>query len=902
MSWLDASRHFLRTLFARDRLAREMDDEIRFHLELEAQNPRADAAASGPSNLHDRAAGGRFGHIATLREERRRAAGLALLDRVWQDAQYALRQLARAPGFATAVALIIGLGVGANAMMFAIIDRIMLRAPEGITDPERVVELRSWRETATGGRDTSISFSYPSYVEFRGMADAFERVTAVRGPGDIAVDRGADAVSLRGALVGDHYFQTLGARPEIGRFFDVSETREPAGQPVAVISHGLWQRRYGGDLGVLGRTVAAGGETYTIVGVTQRGFTGHSLARVDLWLPIAASPGLRWGSADWANDRGTRWLAVIARTHPEISAEQAMARIGPRWTAWNIRPGRAARAPTPTFASLVPSRNADRPEYRVATLLSGVALLLLVITCANVANLLLARALARRHEVAIRLALGVSRGRLASLFLLDAMLLALLGAAAALAFARMGVPLVRSILFAGTETGDWTIDARVTVFSVLVALAAGLAAGAVPAVQASRPSLLGALRRTRDAMVHRSRTRRALIVAQGALTLSLLAGTGLFVRSLERIGEREIGLDLDRVVLADFEDRGTSYDDELVRRLYFEMRERARALPGVESASLTVGVPFEGQYALPLEVPGHDSIPGMQRGRAPFVYAVTPDVFRTMGTRIIAGRGLTEADDVGGAPAVAVVSTSMARLVWPPASGGPLGQCFKIVLRSETPDCIRVVGVAEDARRESLTRRGHREAVQYYVPLSQAPPLMEELTLLVRAANPRAAAGALSDATRTMRPDMPFVRVRTLEEAVAPELRPWRVGAAVFGLFGALALVVTAIGTYSVIQFGVTQRRHELGVRIALGARARQVVGMIVGDTLRMTAFAGVAGLIVVLATGRFMEGHMFETSPRDPAVLAAAAVVLVTAALLATIVPAVRATQVDPLAALKAE
>ena len=902
MSWIDASRHFLRTLFARDRLAREMDEEIRFHLELEALDQRSGNDAAISNEALARATRRRFGHVPTIREDRRSASGLAALDRLRQDAGYAIRQVTRSPGFAVAVALTIGLGVGANATMFAIIDRIMLRAPDGITDPERVAELRHWRELRSGARDTSSAFSYPSFVEYRGMTDVFQHVTTARGPVDIAVDRGAEAATLRGTLVGDDYFQTFGVRPALGRFFHISETREPAGEPVAVISHRLWQRRYGADSGVLGRTISAGGTTFTIIGVAARGFTGPTLARTDLWLPIAASPGLRWGADDWANDLRTSWLQMYARLRPEIPPEQASERIAARWTAWNVRASGTARAPVPVFASLIPARNADWPEFRVARLLSVVALLLLLITCANVANLLLARALSRRREVAIRLALGVSRARLASLFVLDAVMLALLGAAAAVLFARIGIPIVRSILFAGTETGDWAVDGRVALFSILVALAAGLAAGIVPAVQASRPALVGALRRTRDDPVHRSTTRRTLLVAQGALTLALLAGTGLFVRSLERIGQRELGLDLDRVVVADFDDRGTGYDAELVRRLYFEMVDRARGLPGVESASLTVGVPLEGQYALPLELPGHDSLPGMEVGRAPFIYAVTPEFFRTMGTRIIAGRAFSVADDDANAPAVAVVSASMAALFWPTSTGGPLGQCFRIVLRDETPECIRVVGVAEDARRESLLGSGDRESVQYYVPLAQAPAMLDELTLLVRARNPRTAMGTLAAMTRSMRADMPFVRVRTLEEAVAFELRPWRVGASVFGLFGALALIVAAVGTFSVIQFGVTQRRHELGVRIALGARGPQVVTMVIGDTLRLIATAGVAGLILVLGAGRFVQAHLFETSARDPAVLGIATVVLVMAAVAATIVPAVRATRVDPLTALKAE
>jgi hypothetical protein len=311
-----------------------------------------------------------------------------------------------------------------------------------------------------------------------------------------------------------------------------------------------------------------------------------------------------------------------------------------------------------------------------------------------------------------------------------------------------------------------------------------------------------------------------------------------------------------------------------------------------------VGVPFEGQYALPLKIPGHDSIPGMRRGSAPFVFAVTPDFFRTMGTRVIAGRGFTEADDANGAPSVAIVSATMARLVWP--NGDVLGQCFKIELRRETPDCTRVIGVAEDARRESLTTSDERP--QYYVPLMQAPGLLSELTLLVRAADPRATSSRLASAVQTLRPDLPYVRIRTLEEAVAPELRPWRVGAAVFGLFGGLALLVAALGTYSVMHFSVSQRRHELGVRVALGARRRQLMGMVLRETLWTGVIACVAGVLVVLAGSRFLARFLFQTSAHDPIVLLVVVLVLMATALLATIAPAVSATRVSPLVALKSE
>jgi predicted permease len=526
-----------------------------------------------------------------------------------------------------------------------------------------------------------------------------------------------------------------------------------------------------------------------------------------------------------------------------------------------------------------------------------VSLFLLLITCANAASLFLARALVRRREIAIRLALGVSRSRLAILLMADALLLAIIGAAAAIAVAWWAIPGVRSILFAGASTAHWAIDGRLVSFTVLTALTAGLLAGIVPALQASRPSLAGALQQgTRQGAMHRSRTRVALLVAQGALSVALLAGTGLFVRSLQRIGALHLGLDLDRVLMVSFDGRHGGYTDEMVAGVAREMRERALAIPGVESASLTVSVPFHGQYALPLRLPGHDSLPGMERGSAPFIYAVTGDFFRTTGTRILSGRTWTGIDDRG--PAVAVVSAAMARRFWP--TGDALGSCFRIEIRSPTADCIRVIGIAEDARRESLLES--EPALQYYVPLAQAPRPLTEQMLLVRATRPAQVRVPLMRTLQGLRPDLPYVHVQTLEELVAPELRPWRLGATIFALFGVLALVVAAVGTYSVMQFSVSQRLHEMGVRIALGARGTHLVRMVAGEALRTGSIACVAGIVVALALGRFVGALLFRTSPRDPLVLGGAALLMLVAGVLATLVPAWRASRADPVAALKTE
>jgi len=892
MSWIDAARHRLRTLVGRERLAREMEEEIRFHLE---QDARYEGAPFGPDAARF-AARRRFGHVTGIAEERRRESGLAALDRLSQDLAYAMRQLVRAPGFTLAVTLTLALGIGANATMFAIVDRVMLRAPDGIADADRVVQVRSWRTGRDGGIDTTVLHSHPSYLEFRGMRDVFAGVTAVRGPLDVPVDRGPAAIRARGSLVADDYFETLGVRPALGRFFRIEETDVSRGAAVAVLSHGFWQRRYGGDPGVVGRTLIAGNEPYAIVGVAPRGFPGHTLAASDFWLPLTSARGLL-GVGGWEGARGALFLTVMARLGPDVPPSRALARIGVSWTAWQVSPNRALPWPTPYLVSMVPAESASRPEHRVAKLLSGVALLLLLITCANVANLLLARALARRREIAVRLALGIGRGRLAVLFLLDALLLGASGAAVALWVAWLGIPVVREVLFAGTQTTTWSVDGRLVTFTVVTALVAGAMAGIVPAILASRPSLIDALKQgARDGSVHRSRTRIALLVAQGTLSVALLAGTGLFVRSLQRLGDQHLGLDLNRLVVASFSSHGSGLSEEGLREVQDRMRQLALGIPGVKRASLTVGVPFSGVYSMPIRIPGRDSVPGMPRGRGPYLYAAGPDFLHTLGTRLLAGRAFTESDGAG--QPVAIVSERMARTIWP--AGDAIGSCFVIDLRSTSGQCMTVIGVAEDAHRAGIVEADPWPL--YYIPLGQEPSFMDERSLVVRAADPERIIAPLLHAVHSVRGDLPYVSVQRLAESVAPELRPWRLGASVFALFGLLALVVAAIGTYSVTQFSVSQRTHELGVRIALGAQRGDLARMVTGESLRIGAIAALVGVVVVLAAGGLMESMLFQTSPRDPLVLVAVVAVLLTSSVAASVLPAWRATRVDPVTTLKAD
>jgi len=894
MAFTDALRHRFRSWFRREQLGREMEEEVRFHLELETMNSSRLSADGDAAHAARR----RFGNLTSIGESRREHAGLALFDRLSQDARYTARQLRRSPAFAVGVVLTLALGIGANSTMFAVADRVLLRAPAGIRESDRLVQIRFWRDRGNASRDTSEWLSYPSFAEIRGMADVFDHVAAVWGPVDVAIDRGPNASMAKAALLGGDFFGTLGVQPAFGRFFTPDEVDERAGAFVAVISHGYWKRGFGGSTDVIGRPIRLENNTYTIVGVAPAGFSGNTLAATDLWIPIAAAPTLRFGKSDWATLRGALWLTVLGRLAPGVTQQRALAELSVKWTAWNIQPGRVGvRAPRPFFASLVPAESGARPEYRVTRMLFLVALLVLCISCANVANLLLARALSRQREFAIRLALGVSRRRLVALVFLEAIMLSLVGGAAAVALSRWSVSAVRVTLFAGTATDRWAIDGRVATYTALVALLAGLASATVPAIHVGRRSLLEGFKLSMAGGTPRSRVRFLLVVVQGALTITLASGTGLFVRSLQRLGAQHLGLDIDHVITVRVQtsSMALSRADEVA--LYGDLAAQALRVRDVKSAAISIGLPFYGQYALPLQLNGRDSLPGLPNSAGVPLYAVTPTFFRTIGARIVLGRELLPTDNAT-APPVAVVSEEMARRFWPGAS--PLGQCFKIVLRATTPDCIRVVGVAENSRRKGLVEK--QPAVQYYIPLDQAPAPLGSPTLIVRAEGRDDIKQALQRSLQRVHSALPFVQVQSLTDLVASELRPWRLGAKIFGGLGMLALIVAAVGVYSTMQFHVEQRRRELGVRIALGAPAGHIVSMVSRWVLVVALAASVTGTALVIAGGRLVEELLFETSPREPSVLCTAIAVTLVSALFAACGPALTALRIDPARTLRSD
>ncbi len=816
------------------------------------------------------------------------------MDALSQDLRYALRALVRNPTFTLAALLCFALGIGGNATMFGVVDTLMFRPPAHVRESDRVVRLYFSQTSPTFGHFTVSSTSFPNFADIRSGVPAFAEVAAFWSR-RMDVGRGAGASSAHGSVASASFFPLLGVRPVLGRFFGPDDD-QPGAAPTMVLGYGYWRRQFAGDSGVLGRTLQVGPALYTVVGIAPEGFSGVDLEPVDFWLPVAVAgtrgvPGL--SGVAWITNRGWTWIELVARLKAGVSAEQAATQAT---LVYRRGDGALSYQDPQATVELGPIQEARGPQAsgnaKISLWLGIVSGFVLLIACANVANLLLARALRRRREVALRLALGAGGWRLARQLLTESMILALLGGAAALLVALWAGPVVRSYALPRDAALGSALDVRVVVFTLAVAILTGVVSGLAPAFQAGRPDIAATLKAgAREGTYQRSRTRAGLLVAQTALTLVLLAGTGLFARSLRNVLRLDIGLDAPRVMVADVDVFSLGWGRPRVDEVFRRLMERAVLVPGVETAALSLGGPFGWSFGNSVRVPGLDSA-ALPKSFHPNFNGVTPGYFATMGTRILSGRGFTNADRAGAAK-VAVVSRKMALRLWP--RGDAIGKCM--ILRDDST-CTEVVGIAADVVSNRVTEA---EQHMFYVPLVQLDN--GHRTLWVRArGDARLVAGDVQRALATVATDLPYVSVRPLVDLVEPQYRPWRLGAMLFGLFGGLALALAALGLYGVLAYTVTQRTQELGVRIALGALPKDVFGLVIGQGLRVAALGIALGAAAALAAGKALASVLYGVSPRDPLVLAAAAVVLLGAAAVASWVPARRATRVDPVVALRSE
>jgi putative ABC transport system permease protein len=843
----------------------------------------------------------RFGNVTTLEEQRRLAVSIPSLDAFTQDMRYVARAIRHSPGFSVMVVLTLGIAIGANAAMFGIIDRLLLRGPAHVVDPDRIVRLYAHEKDTGGNESTGSVVGFVSYVKLRENTRVFDGL-AVYARTEATVGRGAEAHRANLGRVSWTFFPLLGVRPVAGRFFGAEDDHGPRGNDVIVLDEGYWRRAYAADRDAIGRTMTIGNVQYTIIGVAPSGFTGVELTRRDAWVPISLP---YWGPGnDWETSWTVNWLQIIGRLKPGVSLAQGGADLTSAHQRAFDGPADSDMR-TATF-SVAPvrfnSQGKETTETRVSRWLVAVAAIMLLIACANVANLFLARATRRRREVAVRLALGIGRARLVRLLLAESVVLGMIGGLAGLAVAVAGGRFIRATLLPNVAWIESTIDVRVLAVTALAAVVTGVVVGLMPALHVTRLELTSSLKAgVREGGAQKSRVRTMLTVMQAALSVVLLVGAGLFVRSLWNVSDLRLGLEPDRVMTVAFDWGAISNlapDARQAERnrqnaFYETALARVRAIPGVEHAAVAVGTPFQSSNSVALGIPGRDSLPRMAGGD-PLIRAVSDDYFVTAGTRLLRGRAFS-ATDVSTGARVVVVNETMARTLWP--SGDPIGQCLLI----DTLPCSHVVGVVEDARRFALRED---PAMQYYIPLGEERLLgFGGRRLFVRArANAMALADPIRAEVRRLDPGIGYVTVQMLQESLDPQIRPWRLGATMFGLFGGLAVLVAAIGLYSVISYLVMQRRHELGVRIALGARPTDIIGLVVRYGVGLAVVGVIIGCVLAFNASRWIEPLLFDTSARNPVVYAGVTVLLLVVALVASVVPAWRASRVDPIEALRAE
>ena len=885
----------------------EVDDEFAFHLEMRTR----DLVAHGwQPDAARREALRQFGDLDDARtycqqlgqRRERHTMRKEFLGGLRQDLTFAARSLRRSPGFTLAAITTLALGIGANVTMFGIVDRLLLRPPAHVASPDLLRRVY-FTETEDGQEETAPTTSYPQDLALAETMQPVATVAAFYTP-ELILGEHEEARRGRVTLATANFLPAIGVRPVVGRFFTADEDELAGAARVAVISHEMWRRQYGGTPDVLGKRLVIAGQPYEIIGVAPAGFTGVDMQPVDAWVPMSALGDEMVGKYvrdPWHQARNIGWLRTLARVRSDdalVSGEglatAAFRRtLEARWSAARVDSIQPRATLEPLLLERGPSQT---PTARIALWLAGMSLLVLLIACANVANLLLARALQRRREIAVRMALGAGRGRLVAQLLTEGMLIALLGGAAALFVAHSGGGVVRAILIPGVEWGNTLFDPRTLALAALAVIGTGLLIGLVPAFQASDMSLVGSLKAgAREGGGRRSRTRGTLVVMQAALSLILLAGAGLFLRSLHKARSVELGFAADHVLTVRLSLEGAGYSTDESMTLYDRLHERASRLPGVQHASLAVTEPFATNLSYGITIPGRDSV-RMPPSGEPVLNSVSPEFFATMGTRIVAGRGFSP-EDRKGAPGVSVVNETMARTLWPGQSA--VGERMCLHELAEKP-CYTIVGVAQDARWSSLS---DDVTMQMYFPLPQNPSTVPLRVLFLRTTgDPAPIIRAVQAEARTIAPRVLFTDVDPLAGNLEPSMRPWRLGATVFTVFGALALVLAGLGLYSVIAYDVTQRTREMGVRIALGAGAGDVLRLVVVQGVRLAGIGILLGTAVALAAGRWVGPLLFDTTPNDPLVLGTVALTLFAVALAASFIPGMRATRVAPATALRAE
>ena len=886
MSRLHGLRYRLRAFLRAAAVAREREDELRFHLELEAMHQRH---AGVPSDDAPYAARRRLGNPTLLREEIRDMSARQGLEVLLQDVRYGLRSLRRAPGFAVVAVLTLALGIGATTAIFSVVNAVILR-PLPYPGADRVTMI--WMDNRQLGMAEDIH-SWPNFADLRERNPAFTAMAAY-SPGGFnftggCVEGACEPQRVVSAQSTADLFAVLGTTPLLGRAY--AETEEVQGSDgVVVISHGLWTRQFDADPAVLGRTVRLNGRERTVIGVMPRGFAFPS-ADTDVWVPLALSERMRQA-------RNAYGLYVVGRLGPDVSLERARAEMEARWAGMT----QENEGLDDFGLNLVPlQEQVVGPALRTALwVILGAVAAVLLIGCANVANLLLSRATTRSREVSVRLALGASRRRLVRQLLTESVLLAGLGGVLGVALAWAGLRLLTGLAPADVPRLDEVrIDAVVLGVALVMVVATGIVFGLVPALQTSRPDLATTLReggRDGAAGRHGNRTRQLLAGAQLALVVVLLAGAGLLIRSFREIQRVDLGFRAENLLTMRIALPGTKYQEDVQRVAFFDdVVRRVEALPSVRGAAATSSI-FLSQTpsSASFSIEGRAPTPDQENVEVP-LDAVTPAYFEVMGIPLVRGRAFTAQDDAD-APPVVIINANMAQRFW--GDEDPIGRRIKYGSPESDNPWMTIVGVVADMR-----RTGFDAPVRYETFLSLAQSGYGSMTLVVRTAgDPAALATPVRGAVRAVDADLPVYDVRTMDQLLAGMVAQRRFSMVLLGTFAALALALGLVGVYGVTSYVVAQRTREVGLRLALGAEPRQLVRLVVWQGMRVAAVGLVVGLAGAVVLARLMQGLLYGVAALDVVTLGGVTALLAAATLAANYVPARRAARVDPLVALRSD
>jgi predicted permease len=874
-------KSLLRNLLHKQREERELDKEVRAHeLLLADENIRA---GMNPEEAQ-RQARLELSGVEQVKEQVREIRAGHLLEMLGCDVRYAARLMRRSPAFTTTAVLTLALGIGANTAVFSVVNAVLLR-PLPYPDSDRLVQL--WSTNPKANR-WGMWTAYPRFEDWRRENTVFEDMATAR-TWVISIKGGDHPESLFGVITSSQLLQLLRVQPMLGRGF-LPEEDQPGHDHVIILSYGLWQRRFGSDRDVVGRTVDVDQQNYTVIGVMPSDFRFPpelpSSYRVDAWLPPAPDPS--------RHERGSNNYYTFARLKPGVTLAQAQAEMDA------INDGLAEKhaEDRELGVNVVDWRRQVGSEVRPALLiLLGAISLVLLIACANVANLLLARGAMRQREAALRQALGAGRARLIRQFLTESLLLAVFGGAVGLLLAYQGVDLFIRLAPDIPRLNETTIDLRVLIFSVVLTLGTALIFGIAPALQGSSTDLQDSLKESGSRLTVGSTSARArsiLVIAEMALALMLLAGAGLLVRSFVQLQQIDPGFNPKNLLTA-FVTLPPSKYPELQRQAAFfhEVMDRITSLPGVACAGAADSAPMLTNDTGPVSIEGLPRRPGEVEIQAERP-KITPDYFCAMGIRLLRGRTFTWADNQGSLP-VAIINESAARQYWP--NEDAMGKRVELEDGS-APAWRQVVGIVGDVRQDSLVEAGRPEV---YAPLLQVPVPYMALAVRTRA-EPAALTAAVRQAVMAVDKDQPLSGIKTMEQVLEDSVAGRRFQMSLLAVFATIALGLAVIGIYGLMSYTVNQRAHEIGIRIALGAKRGEILRLVVRHGMMLAIVGVVLGTIGALLLTRFLSSMLYGVDANDPTTLLSVATLLMGVAALASYIPARRAMRVDPMMALRYE